>query len=266
MTLAAVINKETLEGLSEAIRAEYVEDKKTPGSYIPDITPMNGYEFANTANLLKTVGKERHRAEEAEKLLKGFDGLNADDVRTSLSKYDELKDADPGKQAKEQFEAMKGDLIKAHTSEKDSMQVTVDNAIGQLRSTLVDAAVTKAIATAGGSVELLTPIIKQSVNMRQDGDKFFAEVVDEKGIGRHHGSNGDAMTISQLVEEMKGKEAFQSAFTGTGNSGSGSGSGDSSGKTGSNNGSSGDTKVARGDQKAINNSLEAIAEGTVTLT
>jgi len=146
------------------------------------------------------------------------------------------------------------------------MQTTVDSALGQLRSTLVDSAATKALQEAGGSIALLLPHVQKQVKMRQDGDKFFAEVVDGEGVSRVAGSNGNAMTIEQLVVEMKGQESFQAAFVGTNNSGSGSGSGDSSGKTGNNTGSGGDTKVARGDQKAINNSLESIATGETTLS
>ena len=181
-------------------------------------------------------------------------------------KVEEFKAMDPDKKAKEQFEAMKGDLITAHVTEMDTQKLLVENVMGQLQNNLVDAAATKAIQEAGGSIELLLPHVKGQVQMRQVGDTYVAEVVNSDGVARVAGSAGTAMTIPQLVEEMKGKDSFGAAFVGTGQSGSGAGTGESAGKTNSAGSGNEGGKVAAGevsasDQTAVNNSLESIAKG-----
>jgi len=265
MTLAAVINKEAYDTLEDVIKAEYIENPKEPGKFIPDIKPMDGFEFANTAALKSALETERHTGAESVKALKVFDGIDAKAAKVAIAKYEEFKNLDPDAKAKEQFEGMKGDLITAHTTEMATMQQVVDASMGQLRTNLIDAQATKAIQEAGGSIELLLPHVKQHVKMKQVDDKFVAEVVNAEGVARIAGSAGTAMTITQLVEEMKSKDSFGAAFSGTGNSGSGGGSGDSSDKNAGNTGG-GNKPVVKGevdgnDQNAINNSLEAIAKG-----
>ena len=267
MTLAAVLDQAAHDALPDLIKAEYIENPNQAGQFLPDIRPEAGFEFTNTAALTKALETERHTATEGAKLLKQFEGIDATIAKQAIAKYDELKNANPEEKAKEQFEAMKGDLISAHVTEMDTQKQLVKTVMGQLQNNLIDAQATKAIQEAGGSIELLLPHVKNQVQMRQSGDNFIAEVVNGEGVARIAGSAGTAMTIPQLVEEMKSKDTFGGAFVGTGNSGSGAGSGDSTdkntGKQGATNtdGAEAPASVDASDQNAVNNSLESIAKG-----
>ena len=266
MTLAAVLSKESFDNLNETLQAEY--KLGDDGRYVLDVGATEGFELANTANLKKALETERHTKTELEKRLKGIGDLDVDAAKEALEFREKFKDADPDEKAKQQFESMKTDLISAHQKELSVAQKDREAAYSQLRNSLVTEAATKALQAAGGSIELLLPHVSRHVHMEREGETFVAKVVDENGVQRVGDGNGNPMTIPQLVEELKGKETFQAAFVGTGNSGSGSGSGDSSdtgasaGK-GNSGGTGANGVVNRNDQKAINSSISDIAEGKV---
>lgn len=270
MTLAAVIEQSVHDALSPELQAEYISDSN--GKFKLDVRPIDGFELANTTGLKKALETERHAKTEAEKATKAFGDLDVSAARDAIAFHEKFKDANPDETAKQQFEAMKGDLITAHQTEMSGVSTERDDAFSQLRNSLVTSAATKALQEAGGVIDLLLPHVEKHIQMEREGDRFVAKVVDEKGIGRVGDGAGNPMTIPQLVAEMKAKESFQAAFTGTNSSGSGSGSGDSSDRGNANSGGGnndagkGAKSVNANDQGAINSNLESIASGETKVT
>jgi hypothetical protein len=108
------------------------------------------------------------------------------------------------------------------------------------------------------------PHILNSAKMRKTGDKYVVEIVDEAGTPRV-GDGGNAMTIADLVEEMKANTEFAAGFDGSGSSGTGGTGTDEAGKQkGSQQQQTGKVKIIPASNKeAVNASLQDIAEGKV---
>jgi hypothetical protein len=123
--------------------------------------------------------------------------------------------------------------------------------------------VAKAIAEYEGSVDLLLPHVLQQTRMRMtDNGSFIAEVVDREGSPRIGDSQGNPMTIPQLVEEMKSSDSFARAFNSSGATGSGA-----TNNTSQNTGGTGRSRsISRFDQDALNANIEQLASGEVTIS
>lgn len=220
MGLKAIV--ETIDAVPEAVRSFYTE---TDGKFILQVEPVGGYALEDVEGLKGTFGKEMTLRKKLEKDLLKFKDIDPDKARDALARLEELGNIDPTKEAdkivSERLEAAKRQLLEKHGEEVK----TRDGRIGQLTKTveslLIDQAATVALVEAKGSVELLLPHVQRHTRVREDGDRFVVEVVDKDGNARIGNSKGDAMTIADLVQEMRKSEAFGRAFDGSGQSGSG---------------------------------------------
>jgi hypothetical protein len=237
--LKARITKEEWEGLPDEVKTHYAEAED--GTYGLGVTPVDGLELMNPANLKKALSSERSKASEAEKARKAVEAkwgdLEPDAARDALAKLEEMAGMDPEGKAKaereafeknlsDKFEADRKKFLDKHTAEReaDAKERTVLEA--QLENQLIAAAASKAIADAGGSVELLLPIVRQSTRMKKNDDGTFSVVVlDAEGTERLSPVAGSTtpMSISELVEEKKGDKKYARAYDGSGASGSGAG-------------------------------------------
>jgi hypothetical protein len=68
-----------------------------------------------------------------------------------------------------------------------------------------------AIASAGGNVALLLPLVMSTTRTRRDGDNYVTEVVGDDGFTRIRDADNN-MTMADLVAEMR--EQFPRAFQG----------------------------------------------------
>lgn len=180
-------------GLNKALKSERENSKKRP---TVDLTPLAEY------------------GDSVDTILAGFKaklkGLEDQGGKVNVEKL------------KQEFDvAHKGEVTK-HQNRAQALQT-------QLYGLLVDNAATLAIVDAKGVPELLLPHIQRQVKVTEDNGKFQVLVVDDQGDQRFNSVTGQAMTIKDLVAEMKSHKLYGRAFESEAPSGSGKEPG--SGKT-----------------------------------
>jgi hypothetical protein len=246
--LKAQLSQEEYDALPEAVQEHYVEKD---GVFSLGVTPTEGLELVNTTGLKKTLQKERAAKEAADKARKALEAkwgdLDPDAAVAALKTVEELAGMDPEGKAKAELEAIEKSLTEKFETDRKTLTekftaeaATKDKILAareaQLEQQLIAAAAAKAIAEAGGSVELLQPIIRGQTKMkpREDGG-FDVVVLDGEGAERLSPVAGSTtpMSITELVSELAGNKTYARAFDGSGASGSGAGRSGSSGSSGS---------------------------------
>jgi hypothetical protein len=249
---------EKKEDIPENLQDFYVEQQD--GKFWLD---SDGFE--DVGGLKTALSKERQAAREAATALKAFKDAGIDDptqVTDLVARLEELSKLDPSKEAdkivKEKVEALKKQLLTEHQKDLQKHIKENEELSAQLSKVLIDASALSAISEAKGAPELLLPIIHQRTRMRRNEQGVFvAEVLDATGTPRIGDSNGNPMTVKQLVDELRGSDIFGRAFEGNDQRGTG---GPPKG-TPSHGSATGVTRIQAGDQEAINANLEAIASG-----
>ncbi len=115
-------------------------------------------------------------------------------------------------QAKVNIDKIKKDLAEGHSKELSKTNERAEALKNQLYTMLVQNEATTAITEAKGVTELLLPYVKQQVQVKEEGGKFEAFVVDAQGDVRYSGVTGQPMTIRELVAELKATEKLGRAF------------------------------------------------------
>ena len=231
MTLKAIIDN--LDGVPEALKG-YYEQNADSGKFVLKVEPVDGYALEDVTGLKTTLGKELTLRKKLEKDLAKFTDIDPDKAREAMSKFEELANIDPAKEADKiansKFEAAKSQLLEKHTGEVKTRDERIDFLTKTVESLLIDAAATAAIAEAKGSVGLLLPHVRSHTRVKEADGKFTVEVIDTDGNTKIADAKGTAMDIKGLIAEMKASDEFGRAFDASGNTGSGkqpgAGSGD----------------------------------------
>lgn len=220
MAIKAILEK--LDDAPEALREHYTEKD---GKFVLKVEPVGGYALEDVTGLKSALGAERTQREKLERDVVRFKDLDPDKARDALAKLEEFQSIDPAKEADKiantKFEAAKTQLLEKHNADLGAR----DDRIGYLAKT-VDVLVreqraTAEIAEAKGSIDLLMPIVlAQTRTVEKDG-RFITEVIDAAGNVRIGDSNGNPMTMKELVAELRASDKFGRAFEGDGHSGSG---------------------------------------------
>lgn len=235
------------DAVPEALRADYIEKD---GKWVPDV---EGAE--DVTGLKRNHAELKQDAQRLRDKLKAYDGVDAEEYKRLKAAADdaEAKAAKAAgnweareKQLKEQFER---DLKQA-TDQLAAMTSTVDELVveNELRRELAEVAV---------DVDLALPHLRRGIRAVKDGDRYRAQVVDEKGNERIADSKGTPMSIKHRVKEWAEDQKNAPLVKGTqanGSGGRGSGNGGGSTKT-----------IAAGDPKAFLDNLEGIATGKVVV-
>uniref|UniRef100_A0A6M3J8Z1 Putative structural protein n=1 Tax=viral metagenome TaxID=1070528 RepID=A0A6M3J8Z1_9ZZZZ len=272
MAMKAVITK--LDDVPEALRGEYkevVEDGDLKGKFLLQVEKVPGVdiELSRVTGLRTALESEREERKRSEKLAKAFEGLDPDDVRKSLARLEKLtKDGDPAERAKILAEAAVADAKKKYEADLRKAEDKATRSESAVRTLLVDAAATKAIAAAKGNVKLLLPHVRAQMRVvdvdpeKNGGVPYAAQVIDPASGAARVTTRGDStagMAVEELVQIMRESEDFGGAFAGPGATGSGA----SSDAGGSGGGGGGSRTIRRGDFDAINASIEDIAAGKI---
>lgn len=217
MALRAILDN--LEGLAADVAKEYT--KRDDGKYVLDVIEVAGLQLAEVGNLQSALSKERENARAAGDKLKTFEGLDAGKAREALKKVEDMANWSSDEKVKEQIEAIKKQMAEAHGSEVAKLKERLETIMTALEEAKIDSVATHALAEQKGSVTLLMPHIQRQTRLREADGKYVVEIVGSDGTPRLTGTDGHAMSIGELVTEMKGQDDFASAFDGTGASGSG---------------------------------------------
>lgn len=223
--LKAIIDKldSVAEGLRESYRAG-TKEEGLEGKFVLQVDGADGWALENVSGLKTALGRERTRADNAEKKVAKFGDLDPDTVKTSLDRLTELESLDPKKEAdrlaQAKIEAATKQLVEKHN--QDMQAITSRNAslTKTVETLLIDNAAIKALEGHKGNVDLLLPHVKAQVRLK-DGEDGVVEVIDREGNVRIGDAQGKPMTVDQLVEEMSKSEKFSQGFAGTGHSGGG---------------------------------------------
>lgn len=212
--------------LNEALKASRAEAKNFKGQKI-DLSPLS--EFGTSP----------------EEILAGF-----------KSQVEELESKLQGnKEAKLNLDKIKEDLAKAHLKDMQTKDGQLDTMSKQLDKVMVDSVAKSAIVESKGDVELLLPFVtKQVKNVKGEDGEFRVFVVDVAGDKRFSGVTGEAMSINELVVEMKGSDKFAKLFTSEQKSGGGMPPGASQKPLGT-------QKPSQGDLSSMDKITQGLAKG-----
>jgi hypothetical protein len=237
--MALLPTVQDINEVDENLRGHY---KETDNGFILDVTPTNGYELDNVSGLKSALEKERGLRADLARKAKDFEGMDAGELRSKLTRLEELEALDPSKDVDKLIEAkvgsIKEQLSAKHKKELEAMGDSNKALSSQLQKLLVDDKATQAIISAGGNDKTLAFMlhaVKNQTKVENKDGKLITTVVDSFGNERIGDSNGNPMTVEQLVAEMKSADIWSGAFPGRNKSGGGRPS-DSSGGTPSNNG------------------------------
>lgn len=221
MALKAMLTKEEHSSLPDSLKGEYKLADDGSG-YVLDVIGVQGLNLENVSGLKSALEKERQSLREAETRLKAFGDLDPTKSREALSKLEEMANWDPDQKIKEGIAERERQLIQRHEEALGLANGRGDGYKKQLEELLIDNAARDALVNAGGNPTLLLPHLRSSIRMRDVDGKLMAEVFNpETKAARVGGSHGEAMSIEQLVGELKQNPAFAGCFEGTGSTGTG---------------------------------------------
>lgn len=204
---------DSLDGLDDDLKALYTEKD---GKFVLDVEGVE-----DTSGLKESLRASNKEAMERRKQLEAWKriGKTPDEIEELLEAQ---RVADEEKATKKgEWEKLKAQMNETHQKELSKKDELVSKMRSALERHLVDAAATAAIASAKGVPDLLLPHVQRHVKVVEDDNgEFSVQVVDAKGDPRVNGK-GEALTISDLVAEMRGSDVFGRAFEGSGHSGSG---------------------------------------------
>lgn len=207
---------ESIDELDDSLRPLYQEGDDGKYRLAVDGLPDN-------SGLKSALDKERKARRDYERKLNQLNGVDPEEYQR-LKQEAEQREAEKAQKSGE-WEKLKSQWAERHKTEIEAERQKTTAMQATLESYLIDAEATRAIAAAKGIPELLLPHVKQHVQViQEDNGQYVARVVDKSGEPRLGYPEGNPMSISQLVDEMRKSEIYGRAFEGTGISGMGTGS------------------------------------------
>lgn len=236
MALKAIANKEEFSGFNEDVQSHYSPDTSNPDVFRLSVTPIEGIELANVSGLKSALQKERNQVASLKTSLSSFDGLVAEEARTALEELEAIKKDGGGNKTRDEvraeldatysskFSADKDSLTKKFTTDLDVRDKKISLLANQLEKRIVDGEAVTAITKAGGSIELILPLIRNTTKVveLENGTRVprIFDSSDQERMSPKAGSS-DPMTIEEYVTELRGDKVYARAFNASGQSGSG---------------------------------------------
>lgn len=219
---------ESLDSVPENFRVFYKQSDSGEGFQLNSDDPATASAVASISGLAKSLKAARKDAD-------GFRKQRVD--LSALSEYGETPEAvaeafqskvgelesqlQEGSKAKVDIERIREDLSKSHNKELEKRDLLVSSLKDQLYANLVVSEATTAIAAQKGVSELLMPFVKERIRAVEEEGSVKVYVVDGDGNRRYSGTTGEAMSIPELVSEMKGNPQFGRLFESEAPSGTG---------------------------------------------
>lgn len=204
------VDEETLGKAPEGYRSAYEKGDdgkyKIADAYRPYVDAITGLGSALKSE--RGVSKTLKGQKDAAALIK--EQLGFDTLEEAKAKLDELNGqvataskVDPAK--------IKADIEKTFNgqmAEKDQQLVKMQ---GTLSKYMVESAAIGALAAAKGNSKLLMPLVREQVELVEDGGEYVVRVKDGQGDYRGDGRGG-FLTIEGLVAEMQQSKDYAAAF------------------------------------------------------
>lgn len=216
MKLVPVVD--SLDAVPEALREAYVP---ADGKFVLD-TDVAQHPGASglRANNKQLQAEKQALAEK----YKPFEGLDPADVTAAIEERKRV--AEEKARQKGDNEEWKKQVQDGHAKELAKRDEQIARRDKALHRRVARDEARAAIVSEDGNADLLMPHVLEHVRVvERDGD-WVAEVIDARGQTRYDAASGEVMSIAQLVKEMRGRDAFKSAFAGERVSGAGTRSSD----------------------------------------
>lgn len=203
-----------LEDVPEAQRALYVEKD---GSFVLD---LEGAKLDDDVQgLERSRSQVLHDNKKLVERLKAFEaaGIEPEDVSDLLA----LKQkADDSKQKQTEIEKVTAQL-NAYDKKSAKWAEREGQLVGEIRRLHIETAALSALSELKGSAKLMLPVIRSQVDVVEENGAWKPFVKDALGQRRIAGTNGEPLSIKDLVVELKSDPEYSRAFEGAGGSGSG---------------------------------------------
>lgn len=181
-------------------------------------------DYTGTTKSLEDLrGKTKSANDEAAQrrvALKGYEQIMADldipeDSRTAdglkAKIEDLLKSSKSAAEVQSRIETIKREMAAEHSKQLEAKDGEISEMRTSLNKYLIDGEASRALAAAKGSPDLLLPHIKERCKVvKGDNGDYMVHVMDGDSV-RYNGA-GDAMTVTDLVTEMKSNPTFARAF------------------------------------------------------
>ena len=178
---------------------------------------------------LSEQGKELGELRALKKQFEGIDPVRHAELLKASADAETKKLADKG-----DCDKILDQRNKDHQKELDAVKLDRDNMFKSLKNEKITNKAMEAIVAAGGEPELLLHIVSKQIDLVEEGGAYLTKVLDDNG-GQRVVEGGKAMSIGDLITELKASPKMGRAFNGSGAGGSGAshgnGSGGSEGKT-----------------------------------
>lgn len=183
---------EAIVGLNKALRASRAEAKDLKGRTV-DLGPLSEY------------------------------GKTPEEIRTTVQgKISELTEqVKGGKEAKVNIEKIKADLASQHANDVKAKDAKIEALQGQLYKHLVESQAVSALSDKAVNPKLALPHVLPRIKVVEEEGEHRVFVVDSSGDRRYSGVTGEAMTINELVEEMRKDTEYAPLFKSDTKKGSG---------------------------------------------
>jgi hypothetical protein len=211
---------ESLDGVAEPLRVLYSPNEDGKG-YKLAVDPSQ-LEEALVPGLKSALQKER---EQRKKMERSANDLKSQFEGVDLEEYQELRKLKDETERKKletagEWDKLKEQINTQHKKELDKREQREGQLLGQIQKLIVDNVATSAIAGAKGEPELLLPHIRSRTAVVEENGEFEVRVLNNKGEPRVN-ADGEYMTITDLITEMRNDNIFSRAFDGSGASGGG---------------------------------------------
>ena len=222
----------SLDEVPESHRDRYT---KVGEAYI-----LGEIEIEDTTGLKNSVTATRKERDAHAAALKKFEGVDLE----AYNKWQTDKEAADAEAAKSKgdWDSREKQLKDLHAKEIAAKEGENKRLSGALHTEMIQSKARAAISEAGGNELFLLSHVVPSLAIVEEKDGFVVRVMDASGNPRIGDTDGNPMSISQLVAEKKADAKFAGAFQASGAGGTGAPPNGGGGKPGA-----GDKTIKRAD-------------------
>lgn len=256
------VNDEQFQALDPILQSEYLA-AGADGLRTAKIDPVDGLKLEDVTGLTNTVATLRTEGRTKDTRLKAFGDLDPVKAREALTTVKDLGGMTLSEKTAESVKQRETALVTKHNEEMKVVTDSNESLTSQLKTVLVKNVVVNELAEHDDKL-ILPGFIQERVSMRDNGQgKMIAVVLDEQGNEAIGDSQGNPMTVKQLVNSFRGDKTMGRYFGGTGTSGTGTTGTEST--TGKVKMQGGVKTISSDDHAGITANQDGIANGTIVV-
>jgi hypothetical protein len=231
MALLAIV--QDVNSIDEKFRGLYKQlaDGPKKGWHVLDVQGAEGFGLEDVGGLKSALSGERTKVQELAATLKSWEGLEPNEVRSLISKRDEMLNWKPDEKVEAMLQKRLGDAKGPLEAKVKELSDAIGAKTSMIHKLTVGNGVTAALAKLKGNADLLMPHVERRARVDDSNGEPSVYFVEDDGktpmLTRKSGTG--RMGIEEFCETLKG--TFPTAFEGTAPRGSGA-TGGAGGATG----------------------------------